>query len=523
MSPKTDQLPSNIRIDISGTGEDRTPEITALKSPFMLLYNPFDKTAQVALAQGSVGCNVATDGMAINWASLYAYSWIENQPIKLQGGAYERNAFIYAYEATLRVMEMLKKAKERGQIDEVPSKSGYDPEKWVEVKMEQIEGIKDAVYANLEGQSNMVRTLELRENKGYYRVLGLKSMTKPFASIMRIPKLIMGKNDVILYGSQIPYQPGSDAAITTKYDKQRCAVFAGIVHAMEHQGSYHESCAIRASRLQYTFGDMFTTPTVLTVASRAGFHPRLTSRIAGNGNELAWLSLIAGTMTYEWFKKRYIRDAPNPDPVGDVRYVWSGEGVTALLQNQISRYVQHQNVHFYDKEPATSASGLFFFPASNEPGSSYELDFMRSSAKKADHIEIRPYVGPMNYLDYAPDPLTVQKDGNIILPKEQQLKFEFHPVNFEPVESVLENWKYIGAGLQARMTVIRDRKDTFKEAYQMSRLLNCLALAHSVPYDPQTLIFTTRMGGHCTIKEYEDVDIRLSNVPGVDWSLEKDV
>jgi hypothetical protein len=168
----------------------------------------------------------------------------------------------------------------------------------------------------------------------------------------------------------------------------------------------------------------------------------------------------------------------------------------------------------YDKDPAQSQNGLFFFPASNETGSTYDLAFMAQVNNK-EAMEIVPTIGPTEYIDYVQDPLLVEKDATAVLPKEAQLNFNYRPVSFKSVDTVLGIWKYVGSGLQQRSTIIRDRKDDYRNVYKMSDLIRGLCLAHTLPYTPDTFIFSSRDGGNCTLKTFQDIEFSMTNLARV--------
>jgi hypothetical protein len=113
------------------------------------------------------------------------------------------------------------------------------------------------------------------------------------------------------------------------------------------------------------------------------------------------------------------------------------------------------------------------------------------------------------YMKYHADPLNVSRDGMLNVSEDQQKEYGIRPVTIEPIHSVRQEVKYLGAGFENRSMIVKDRLDE-TGPWQPSELLRILTLGWAPAYTPSFIMLCRNSMGAAKLDEFRDFNMLTS-------------
>lgn len=482
-----------IYLEIGGRGIDTTPQFTGITSPVVLGYNHSEYRFSAALLQSGVSAITMPDGISVRWKALYGYH-PGMREIRMHGSDpqwWERNAFAFGYKIAQECYEMLASRPAVGQVKgvdrlNVPRPHEVAGERIVEVVLEEVKAMRDRVIDRLENV--YFHRGIIRETQGHYRWIGLSTQHRKLTTPAKIPKMIGESLPLHLTASLVPLD-GTGRQITPYRDDIAQSVLSGILHGLEGRPKWSKTCSITAAMLQYCFGDRFDLETLLAAAARAGLFPRLGSTLRyGMATETSVYRVLAAlAIAWDFFRTYYVEAVPRNE--GEVAYLFSGSGVSKVLEEKVKRYV---NSAFLHVKGGAEGGGLTFFPASNAFGSLYSFDFVQSmdaEQRKADLTMISQAESPQHHVVWDSNPVTISSDLILTVQEEEKMQYSWRPTLIEPSRSIRHYVRFVGAGLRTNEVIIKDRIDGGR-SYQPSALFKSLILGWAPAYSPSSILLT---------------------------------
>lgn len=509
-----------VKLQTIGTGEEiELSEFASLSSILPILYNHRDKQMQTALLQGMPSVTAGGDQVTIDFQALYGFypapqfltgnepgigdgfsgkARESNAGYDLRGeilketvkGDLERSAFKYGAHIFRACFKLLAKMQLTGSMQKYATVTSHvDGIKYVEVVIDTLNAMRDRVIDNLENQ--VVLFDRLRDNRGHYRWIGLRTRGVELTTPMKLPKLIGGQRDLFLSASVMPSDGNS--FIRPRDDNVANAVVSGMIHGLEGRTQWNAETAIRASIFHHTYGDAVSPELIFSAGSRAGLSPRLGSTIRTSGGTKgkgAWQYLAALALAYDFFRTYYITSFGQP--VGSVQYGFSGGGVAQILENKIKRYISSSSVSVKD-EVNPSPGGLVHFPSTNAPSQQYAFGFVRRrpgawTSHDKSMTRITQYDGETISANFESTPTKISSEMFLLQSEEQRNNDNWKPVVISSVPSVIKQREYVGSGLHVTRMRVKDRFDP--HTVLPSELLSSLLTGWQHAYEPSGLIFT---------------------------------
>jgi hypothetical protein len=229
--------------------------------------------------------------------------------------------------------------------------------------------------------------------------------------------------------------------------------------------------------------------TLLAAAARAGIFPRLGSEIQfGTASSTPVYRLLAAlAIAWDFFRTYYVEAVPRNE--GEVSYLFSGSGVSKVLEEKVKRYV---NSAFLHVKGGTEGGGLTFFPASNAFGSNYRFDFVQSmdaEKQKNDLTTISQADSPQHHVVWDSNPVTISRDLILTVQEEDKMQYSWRPTLIDPSRTIRHYFRFVGAGLRTNEVIIKDRIDSGR-VYQPSALFKSLLLGWAPAYNPSSILLT---------------------------------
>jgi hypothetical protein len=305
---------------------------------------------------------------------------------------------------------------------------------------------------------------------------------------MIIPKIVGGKEDIILNGHIVPLDD-TGKAIRPFKEQLDTELLSGLLHGFENRRKWNEATSLRAAFLQYTYGNSLNLETLLAASARTGLTPRLGSqiRVGRTGNVGAWKLLAALSVSLEYFREHYIDNIR--DNVCQVEYVFSGAGVHQALEKKIMRYV---NSSFTQVKSEQSASGLLFFPSTNAVGTEYKFTYPEAREYKDSkryHTVLQPTESPRTYAVFNSQSVPITKDMIVNVEEQDLTEYAWKPVTIEPSRTVRLYVKFLGMGLRKREILVKDYFDS-SPPYEASELLKTLMIGWTPAYAPTSFVLS---------------------------------
>jgi hypothetical protein len=485
-------MTDGIFLEIGGRGIDTTPQFTGITSPVVLAYNHAEYRFSPALLQSGVSAITMPDGIAVRWKAMYGYHPGERDlKMSFRDDEWERNAFAFGYKIAQECYQMVKSRPGVGQTsgaNRLNNPKGLEVagERIIEVVLEETKAMRDRVIDRLENR--YFHRGIVREQQGHYRWIGLSTQHRKLTTPARIPKMIGESLPLHLTSSLVPLD-GTGRQITPYRDDIAQAVLSGIVHGLQGRARWSKDCSITAAFLQYCFGDRFDMETLLAASARAGIFPRLGSEVQyGVATSVSvYRILVAFAICWDFFRTYYVEAVPRNE--GEVSYLFSGSGVSKVLEEKVKRYV---NSSFLHVKGGAEGGGLTFFPASNAPGSRYSFDYVRSmdaEQQKGHLTTISQSETPQHFVVWDSQPVLISRDLILTVQEEEKMQYTWRPVLIDPSRTIRHYVRFVGAGLRTNEVFVRDRIDTGR-TYQPSALFKSLLLGWAPAYNPSSMLLT---------------------------------
>jgi hypothetical protein len=492
-----------MRLVTEGMGVDMTFPSEQMSTPTPIIFSPFDKVDDIALLQGGISATAVENGLAIKFLAPFGYFVNDENfpPMEALRGRWERNAFYMAYHVYNAVLNRLSDPAVKQRIAKV------DGSKQLHIELGELAGLVDQI--NLYLQETFAKTYRLREERGYYRWIGLAAQKdgaeRPPTTVMVIPSVIEGSKNIFLRANTVPFAPDSSTPMIPFDSNIHHAVISGLVHGVEGRQKYTARTAIRAAFLDYVFKGDLDLQKLIAATSRAGMFPRLGSECTLG--DFMWKRVAALGIAYDFFKRNYI---PTPaSNIGEVRYIFSGSGFTKVLEDAILTYLSAGMLTPSD-QTSLKSGGLFFLPSTNDPDASFRFSFCMNTDKEKYYTTI--HVTDLKqriYMKYHADPLNVSRDGMLNVSEDQQKEYGIRPVTIEPIHSVRQEVKYLGAGFENRSMIVKDRLDE-TGPWQPSELLRILTLGWAPAYTPSFIMLCRNSMGAAKLDEFRDFNMLTS-------------
>lgn len=511
-----------MKIGVLGHGLELTPEVTDVKTMFPLLAHGMTREIRPALIQGSPGVRVTPEGkgMVIEWNALFGY-YIQgdNDRKRLHENSFNREGDWksaakfghFAYGIALREINKATKGPDpsvaAGKQHQLPNLQDM-----VEVVTDEYYTLEDLIMDRLDDELGW-QPGNIRESKGLYRWIGLGTRSPAYSyptTSLVIPDIHQGNKPLTFRGHITPMTEAEDMPHTPRTDWSQTSTICGIIHAFADLAYWTPRAALWAAHFQKVFGPgMMSLDKLFTAACRVGVTPRLSTMLTVQGNNdkppyPAYNKLAALAITTKWFSHNYwggLRGAEKQphswyDNVGKVRYWISGTTPATILQGKIQRFARANMTIFGTRaRPAEGdtesqgASGIYYFPVSNEPGSAHRICFVAHSKEDyATPIDLKPSEDPRMYAELNPEVLRIDKNQVLIESDEQALSNAFYPVNIELSRSVTQLTEFMALGLRRYKRMVRDKRDPVPAL--PLRLLKTMMIGWDMLYPPSSAIFT---------------------------------
>jgi hypothetical protein len=452
-----------------------------------MIYSGWDNAFDLALLQGGLDAATVPQGLVVKWNALYGY--VRTQRPEIRGvepnsselNALERRAFEFAHAVYTYVYEYVQPIGAR--------RTSHNGDTILEIEIEELRGLEDKIMNHLENV--FFRSGRIRDYDGQYHWIGLDAYQgqnkMEVSTPIKIPNLIEGRKDINLIASVTPYSSEADHPIDGRSDDYQTALISGLIHAFEDRTRYNEHCAIRAALISYVFSGSFRPEVLLAAAARVSLYPRLGSM--DKADRLFWKKIYALGVAWTFFDRYYSPQNGWKRPVGQVRYIFSGQGAADLIAKKILRYAKSSMVNLSEDIESSSTEGIFWFPANNTPGNIYKFGFAKYHpvGSKGQHSIIEPNDAARIYMKWRSDPVLVTEDKILNLDMDQQQSWDFHPVILSRSKSIRFNFEYLGAGLVSRHTTIKDILEKNTE-WMPSDMLKTLITGWPPSYTPKGAI-----------------------------------
>lgn len=482
------------RLNVNGTGiRQSIEELESLTTFFPIFYHPEDGVCDVGLIQGGVQVGAVENGLAITYDAPFGHYLRRDQrtilPTDRQGkpqkrsGQWERDAFSYGYYAFLHALNMVKAYTD--QIVTVRHQQPSETEKFLTIVVNEIQALEDRVMISL--VDTFARSFRLRDDRSYFRNIGLAQVTDHGSvypsTIMKIPNVIEGTRNVFLRAGTVPYQPGTSQPVLPMDVNIFHIWHDGVMHAFENQVKYEPACAIRSAMFHSTWKEKYGINTLLAGASRCGIFPRLGSQ--DNQGNFLWQKLAALAMVHKYYGTYY--NASQPDVIGEMRYIFSGTGLTKVLEQLISMYIE-SSMLAVQTQATNTKTGVFFMPATNSMDASFCLAFF-NDPKNVERDAMVMNISDLRsklYWHYAEDTVRVADDGFIDVTEEQMHDDKWRSMTIVPIHTVREKKLFLGAGFERRTLEITDTYND--EKWDPSEMVETLTLGWKPRFSPKSVI-----------------------------------
>ena len=530
-----------MKIGILGHGTELTPELTDVKTMFPLLAHGLSRNVVPVLLQGSPGVRVTPEGkgMVIDWNALYGY-YIDGdlKRRRLAIGRFNRetawkNAARFGHFAFHKALEEIGERTKGPDFSKLNGQTPNIPD-LVEISTDEYYTLEDIVMDKLDSKL-MWQPGNLRAGNGHYRWIGLGTRSPkamyPSTTIV-IPDIHQGTKPLTFRGHVMPMTEAEDMVITPRTDWCQTATICGIIHAFADRDSWNPRTAIWAAHFQKIFGaGMTSLDKLFTAACREGVTPRLSTNLQELNTEVtnpAYNKLAALAITSKWFSHNYWGGMKGPelgthtwsDNVGKVRYWISGTMPATILQGKIQRFARANMVIFGTRQAPTAearsegASGIYYFPVTNEMGSSHRLAFVAASKEEgATPINLAPVEEPRLYSELDSTTLHLDKNQILTMTDDQALTDTWYPTTIELSRSVTQRTEFLPLGLKRYSRMVRDTHDP--EIVKPESLLKTMMIGWDILYPPACAIFTGA-SVPSILDEFSDFEIILGRSAAYD-------
>jgi hypothetical protein len=455
-----------------------------------ILYHPESGESDIGLIQGGVQVGAVENGLAITFDAPYGY-YLRGDARSVQApaelhGRWERDVFSFGFHAYQTALNLIREYT--GQIIQPLDRDGTQgnaaTEKALTIVINELQSLEDRVMINLVDRYS--RTFRLRDDRGYFRWIGLAQLTDTGrrypSTIMQIPNVIEGTKRIFLRANSVPMQGGTSSPVLPMAENLWHGFFAGAIHRFEEEDKYIPGCAIRATNLASVFKGNFGIQTLLSSAAREGIYPRIASR-SGNG-EYFWQKLAALAMVQKFYATYY--NATIPNNIGEVKYTFSGTGLTKVLEQMINMYIESSMLAIKTEQTNTK-EGVFFMPASNEYDAQFDFAFSNNPQSESDYMMMNiSDLRSKLYWRYDGTPAIVGDDGYIEVSEEMMREDKWRPLVIKPVHTLRERVQHLGAGFETRTLEI---SDTFNdEIWSPREMLESLLIGWAPAFQPKSII-----------------------------------
>jgi hypothetical protein len=526
-----------MRVGILGHGLELTPELTDVKTMFPLLVHGMERDIRPALIQGSPGVRVTPEGkgMMIEWNALYGYfidGDMERRRLEYRGpngnNAYNRetgwsSASKFGHFAFRLALQEIAKRTEGPDRSSLNGTTNI--EDMVEIVTDEYYTLEDSIM-DIMDEKLMWQPGNIRESVGSYRWIGLgtKLPQSKFPSTrIIIPDIQEGTKPLTFHGHVTPMTEAEDMPITPRTDWAQTSTICGIIHAFVDLQNWTHRMSIWAAHFQKIYGPGMTSlDKLFTAACRIGVTPRLSTNLQIQNTEStypAYNKLAALAITTKWFSRNYwggLKGAGTgqhdwSDNVGKVRYWISGTSPATILQGKIQRFARANMVIFGTMAQPTGevksegATGIYYFPVSNELGASHRLCFCALPGEEgATDIELTPTEEPRVYATLDKTTMTLDKNQVLIQTDEQALSNSWYPVTLELSRSVTQLTKFMALGLRRYQRMVRDKRDPV--IVKPLELLKTMMIGWDMLYPPSSAVFTG-VSTPSVLDEFDDFEI----------------
>jgi len=484
---KLEPTKSGTRLVTIGTGigvsQDGLDKLTCYTP---ILYHPETRESDIGLIQGGVQVGAVENGLAISFDAKYGY-YLRRDTREIKGrnelsGRWERDVFSFGYHAWATALALVQQYT--GQIIQPIQRSAGQEETALTIVVNELQSLEDRVMINL--VDTFSRTFRLRDDRGYFRWIGLAQETdtgtKYPSTIMQIPNIIEGSKRIFLRANSVPFQPGTSAPVLPMAENLWHGFFCGVMHGFEEQSGYVPACAIRAANLASVFNGNYGTQLLLAAGARAGINPRLASR-TGNG-QYFWQKLAALALVQKFYTTYYNANIPNN--TGEVKYIFSGTGLTKVLEQMINMYIESSMLAI-KTAPSNTKEGIFFMPATNDYDASFKFGFVNNPTQEKDYMTLNiSDLRSKLYWHYDPAPATVGPDGYIEVTEEMQTADKWRPLTIKPIHTLRERIVHLGAGFEQRTLEITDMMD--QESWTPREMVESLLVGWTPAFSPKSII-----------------------------------